>query len=419
MRRVRQAHVGPWRIYSRKETRIWWARRTNDRVRECRSTGQFDRRAAEIAVARWNREAADPAYAAAETATLKSAIDRFLAQSERRRCSGELSEATVVIYEQKAANLLRIFGQRTFLSQITAGAVLDYIEQRMNQFRCSVHADGAPKTAPCDTKRRCGEHVTAHTVSKELSVLMQTLAIARHVGEWPHDPRAILPPQWSAEYTPRSRALTPAEWKIFIAEFPSHRRAHLTFIVATAARYSGAVRARREDIDLDRGYVFLRETKTTASQDRVPILRWTRPLLEQVLRDAPGVDMLFAPWDSMRRDMRAACERAKISPVTPTDLRRTMAQWLRDAGVPLALIAAFLRHTTTKMVERVYSREKAEITKKLLEEHFSAHAAPIGGGTTASVPPPEPKDEPESVAAATPGLAKVVSLEQARRRLRS
>src|SRR5215813_3753697 len=38
-------------------------------------------------------------------------------------------------------------------------------------------------------------------------------------------------------------------------------------------------------------------------------------------------------WHNVRRDLTIACQRAGIRPVSPNDLRRTFASWLKQRGV--------------------------------------------------------------------------------------
>jgi integrase len=54
------------------------------------------------------------------------------------------------------------------------------------------------------------------------------------------------------------------------------------------------------------------------------------------------------------RFMNAACEKAKLEPLTFHELRHTYASFLVNAGVPLAYVAAQLGHSDTRMVEKHY-----------------------------------------------------------------
>ena len=49
-----------------------------------------------------------------------------------------------------------------------------------------------------------------------------------------------------------------------------------------------------------------------------------------------------------------ACRRAGIEPVSPNDLRRAYASWLKQRGVDSAAVAKLLGHASTRMVDLVY-----------------------------------------------------------------
>ena len=63
------------------------------------------------------------------------------------------------------------------------------------------------------------------------------------------------------------------------------------------------------------------------------------------LQDVPEAERtgpLVQPWPNVHKDLRAACERAGIEPVTPNDLRRTFASWLKQAGEDSMVVARLL-----------------------------------------------------------------------------
>ena len=65
-------------------------------------------------------------------------------------------------------------------------------------------------------------------------------------------------------------------------------------------------------------------------------------------------------WGNVRRDLARACELAKVPTVTPNDLRRTFASWLKNQKVDSAVVARLLGHSSTKMVDLVYRQLSAE-----------------------------------------------------------
>lgn len=79
-----------------------------------------------------------------------------------------------------------------------------------------------------------------------------------------------------------------------------------------------------------------------------------------VMQATEGRAKLFDRWANVRRDLADACAAAGCPVATPNDLRRTHANWLRDAGVDVASIADVMGHVDSRMVERVYGRLRPE-----------------------------------------------------------
>lgn len=320
------------RVY--KRGRIWWGWYYVDGKRVSRSTKCRDRRAAEAAVTEWERVAADPAYRASHETTLTSALERLISdRRERERAAG-----TISMYETKGAHLLRLLGAFTPLARIDAKAVDGFVSKRLGE--------GAART----------------TIGKELTTLRSALKIAKRRGEFSADVSAVMPTGWSIEYKPRRRFLTAPEAQRLISELLADRGAHVAFILATGAGWIESTRARRSDIDFARGRVLVRGSKNKYRVDRpVPIVAFAWPLLEHVVKIlGDGGGLLFRPWTNVRGDLGTACRRAGIEPVTPNDLRRTPATWLRQHGIAPHLIGAMLGHADSRMVERVYGRMPEE-----------------------------------------------------------
>jgi len=105
--------------------------------------------------------------------------------------------------------------------------------------------------------------------------------------------------------------------------------------------------------------VLLRGTKRKTRFRTVPIVSPAQQsLLAYALEHAKGTgDALFQPWGNVRRDLADACEEAKIERCSPNDLRRTLASWQVEAGMPLFPIAQAMGHKDTRMLERVYGRQ--------------------------------------------------------------
>lgn len=336
-----------------------------------RSTGKRDKKAAELVAIEYERAASDPTHAAAQKTTVASALEQLL---KTRRNAGRAA-ATIECYAQKAGHFLRIWGDDFRLVQVDARAVDQYIDKRL------------------------GEGTHRSTIGKELTVLRGALKGAKRRGEFPGDIAAIMPEQWSTGAKPKERYLTVAEMQRLLPELLPDRGAHVAWIIATGARWSESKRARAADIDLVRGEVFLRGSKTDQSRRRIPVIdpgpelveagviAPARALLQHALSIRSGITgPMFRPWGNVRHDLADACKRAGIARVTPNDLRRTMPMWLRKAGVEPHLIGAFLGHADSRMVERVYGRIPADALGEAIQRRIGAPGNTAGNAS-------DPRDE--------------------------
>lgn len=318
------------RLYKRGA--VWWVHYYEGGVRRAASTKCTDRRAAELVAREFERGAASPTHNAATKTTLRSVLDRLLSD---RRSRGKAS-GTVKMYATKAGHWLRILGDIP-IARLSAAGVDDYIEQRLKE----------------DTSR--------NTIGKELTTLRAALKLAKRRGELAVDIDSLMPIGWSNDYKPRDTYVrSPEDLQKLVAELLPDRGAHVCFIVATGARLGESLRARKSDVDLVGGFVRIRGTKTKGADTRIPILPFMLPLLQHALSIGGSTGPLFRPWGNVGHDLASACARAGLERLTPNDLRRTSATWLRQGGVSPHLIASVLRHADSRMVERVYGRMPAE-----------------------------------------------------------
>ena len=128
-------------------------------------------------------------------------------------------------------------------------------------------------------------------------------------------------------------------------------------------------------------------------------------MLDFALENAKGPgDPMFVCWENVRRDLDAACIRIekKLNPgfdhgpdklskrlravppkpfpsVSPNDLRRTCATWLRAQGVPPHLIAPVMGHRDSRMVERVYGRLPIDDLAKRIGQELRHDSEPYLG----------------------------------------
>ncbi len=341
-----------------------------------RSLDTKDRAVAKARYKDLERTEADPAYRAANETSFKSAVDGFIAA---RRRKGNAAD-TIKFYEKKCKYLCEYFGDDTALAKIDASFVDRFIDARL--------AEGAAR----------------RSIGMELGALRGVLKVARRAGTFLAGVDTVMPVDWSDEYVPVERNLTPDEatrlietlaapvakkdrWGTVRTSMGKERNslnqaACVAYMIATGTRLGECRRALRAHIRPTMVFVIATKTKKKGKGDRlVPITPLTRPLIDQILAATAGrtTGPLFDRWINCQRDIDAACTRAGIPHCSPNDLRRTHGTWLRNAGVEPNLIGAALGHMDSRMVERVYGRLSPEALLALLLERTSETVGTLKG----------------------------------------
>ena len=255
--------------------------------------------------------------------TVLEAFEDFLGYGCRDR-----AESTRAMYVQKARHLLRVLGRDLQLETLTLEDVDAYLR----------------------TREREGAH--PGTIYKEIVTLRQCLKWGKRRRRFTPDIGTVIPPVKNV-YRPRKRHLRHHELPRLLEQLRLHRRWWVIVAIYTAGRRSEIERLRWAHVDLNGGWLALPGTKTRDAERTLPL----HPVLLASLQAVPEAERtgpLVQPWPNVHKDLRAACERAGIEPVTPNDLRRTFASWLKQAGEDSMVVARLLGHTTTTMVERVY-----------------------------------------------------------------
>jgi integrase len=324
-----------------------------------RSTGCTDRKAAEAVLADWEREAADPSYAASKRATLDEACSGLLKHYSGLVAVGKRAPATESYYTEKLGTVCRVVGPKTPLSLILAAAVDAFIVNRR------------------------AELASEHTISKELDAWKLVMRWSKRAHAWAGDSKAIFP-TFGKHYAPRERTLTDAEVDALLGCLTRDVGAQLAFAVATGAEAKCLLDAQRTDTATDGRYVLLRGTKRDLRWRTVPVVTARqRSLLAFALSNATGKDpFLFehTTW-ALRNGLTKACKALGLAHASPNDLRRTFAVHMREAGFPLELIAPLMGHKDTRMLERVYGRLSPEQLRERLILVLNAGAACYNGVT--------------------------------------
>lgn len=343
-------------MHLRKRNKTWYCSVLVDGQWIEKSTRCHSRDAAERIAREWELQAADPTYAAQAKVTLSDVLELVIERTEALARAGKRSQETVSFYEKKIGHWVRIF-------ELDADG--NHAPLPLARF--------APADVDAFIDQRREEGASEHTIHKELVTLRLALKLGKRKGWWRGDIGEYIPVGFSPEYTPRQRHLTEAEVKKLVAKLLPYQAARVAFMVATGAELIATERAQRGDVSDDLRSVHLRGSKNEHRDRTIPVvLDQCRAFLSYALAHGERGDLLFRRWANIRRDISDACEAAGIERCTPNDLRRTFGHWLRNAGVPLEIIAPTLGHATTKMAQLVYAKpdadELAALTKAAVQK---------------------------------------------------
>lgn len=338
------------RLYRRRKSNgewVWWASWTEHGRTIRRSTRCTTKAAAELVVVRWERERADPVYAAASSATFGVESGVFLKACEGAVARGKMAPETLGMYRQKAGTLVRILESKgpLRLAEIDASTFETFLAIRRAQF---LEDRGRP--------------IKESELYKSWTTFRQTLKGAWRGQRFSRDPGSLKPAHFSAQYKPRDTFLTEEQADALLAELHGDRHRTVAFVLGTGARRREWERAQAGD--LSHGQVHLRGTKTERSDRTIPILS---PTFKWAL--AAGSPP-FPSWPNARRDIHAACVRAGVPKCTWNDLRRTFASRLALAGIQSDVGRRMLGHGSEIMWNLVYAKASTEGLREMAERQL-------------------------------------------------
>lgn len=269
---------------------------------------------------------------AGTTETKATVSDAFAHNIRTKRLAGR-ADATIEIVEARRKDVERLLGAATKLTTLTTLDLARYAE------------------------RRLAEGVASTTVLREFVELgcgFRALGLA--------------PPKFPtlAARPAQERTLLAAEIEKLIA-VAGPRRDHILMYRLTGMRRGELPKVQRADVDLDRCMIRVRgkeSAESTASTGKSLRDRWIpmHPNVEVIVRHrmavTPPWKPLFEPWLSgnCTRDLARFCKRAGIPRCNFNDLRRSFCTELGLANVANSQVATLMGHTTTRMVDEVYSR---------------------------------------------------------------
>jgi integrase len=344
------------RLYRRRKSNgewVWWASWSGGQGRTIRrSTRCTTKAAAELVVARWERELADPVYAAAQGATFGVEASMFLKACASAVARGRMAEGTLSMYREKSGVLCRILEANgpLRLGAVDATTFQGFLDTRRSEF---FEDRGRP--------------ITESNLYKEWVTYRQILKQAWRAQRFNRDPGSLKPEHFGVEYKPRKTFLSEEQADLLLECLKGDRRRTVAFVIATGARRREWERAQPGDLNLSKMEVHLRGTKTEKSDRHIPILKPTQRWAEMAAGPFP-----LPAWGNARRDIHRACDAAKVPRVTWNDLRRTFASKLALAGIQSDVGRRLMGHGSEAMWNAVYARVSTEGLREMAERQLQS-----------------------------------------------
>jgi integrase len=320
------------RIYQRTEGGPYYGYWTDTRGRHHRKS--LSTRDAAVARARLRElELAATNRAAYSRTTLTAAIAALLDVVEHENAGG-----TWRCYAQKARHLVRLIGDIE-LRALEREQVIEYI------------------------KIRKVEGAGSGTIHKELVVLRRTLNEAANRKWWEGDPRRLIP-TIKVNYQPKETWLTDHQAQQLIARLSPERQLWVKLAVYGGLCLGEIEKLQWEHVNFVEMTMRVPGTKRRSRWRIIPVFPELLYAMEPFRKKTGPI---VSKWGNVRRDLARAAMLAKVPRVTPNDLRRTCASWLKNKGIDSAAVAAILGNTTV-MIDRVYGKISIETLRAAVDQ---------------------------------------------------
>jgi integrase len=242
------------------------------------------------------------------------------------------------------------------------------------------------RTKPGTVQRHREADASAEAVRRRRSTANRVLTILKAVLNHAHrEGRCASDDAWRTVRSFREadaaklRYLSDDEARRLTNACPADFRALLTAALLTGCRYGELTAMTADDFNPDAGTVRVRTSKSGKPR-HVVLTQEGRDFVVRLAAGRPGGARLFVrangkPWakSEQQRPLAAACAAAQIEPVINFHgARHTYASRLAMRGVPLAVIAAQLGHSDTRMVEKHYGHMSPSYVAETVRAAFGS-----------------------------------------------
>lgn len=198
------------------------------------------------------------------------------------------------------------------------------------------------------------------SANRVLTILKAALNLAHHERKAASDDAWRSTKAFREADAARVRYLTDDESRRVVNHCAPTFRPLVQAALLTGCRFGELTAAVVADYNADAGTLHIRISKSGKPR-HVVLTDEGRRFFTSVTAGKPGNARIFTKADGsvwgashQQRPFKAACEAAKVGPLTFHELRHTYASRLIMAGAPLAVVAAQLGHSDTRMVEKHY-----------------------------------------------------------------
>lgn len=315
-------------LYKRGD--IWWMTFTYQGRQVRATTGQADRRAAEMILGETRRQLHDGGYQVLQeqrSRTFGELMDRFLTEHAAKKAS----HRSIAGYVRR---LRAFFGNQTPVGEITPRLIVEY----KNQLFASGLAPGS--------------------VNRHLATLKKAFNLAFREWEWCQK-NPVLSVSMEREPMGRDRWLTIEEEDRLVAACTAWLREVVVFALGTGMRMGEILSLTWRAVDQPRRIVTVFQSKN-GERRALPLNQTVLNVLKERAKvRSLHTDLVFpsqaqTPLEGshLRRAFRGALKKARITDFRFHDLRHTFATRLIQAGVELYKVQRLLGHKSPMMTQR-------------------------------------------------------------------
>jgi integrase len=241
---------------------------------------------------------------------VRDAFRLLLHRTAGRVIAGTRSPGTLHMQRVHAEYFTELLGARTPLERLDA-----------RRLARALAIAGRGRREYAGGRRR----LSGGTLRKYASTLRQTLLLARG--------RAPKLPELPYRYRPNTEHLPDfAAYQRLRDALPAHRRLWLVVAVWTGQRLADVERMRREDLDVDAGWVRIRSTKTKRPAQRFAAAPELLRELADHWRALPPGAKLVPAWSHVSSQLARLSERLQLPRTTAHRLRHTFFSWFVGAN---------------------------------------------------------------------------------------